>query len=212
MGAFVLDESAADQTDPYLFVFEPGVQLKTPDERADLKLALAYYSFSHGAPKSVLDNRSSPTTNTVTGGRYDYKYDSINPNMEFGINNPFKSFDLPVAIPRIAVFGEYVNNPDPEDDNTGWLVGGYIGDKKVAGPNQWQIKSSYRSLGKNAWLDSFPDSDFYGGATDVKGYENIFEYGLNKNTSIALDYYRTRRIKANKAIETVLQADLNFKF
>lgn len=210
MGAFVLDESAADQTDPYMFVFQPGVQLKTSDEKVDLKLALTSYLFSDGAQKSVLDNRSSPTTNTVAGGMYDYKYNSINPNVELGFNNPFPS--SPIAIPRVAIFGEYVNNPDPEDDNIGWLVGGYVGDKKVAGPNQWQVKGSYRSLGKDAWPDSFPDSDFYGGATDVKGYETIFEYGLNKNTSIALDYYRTQRIKANKALETVLQADLNFKF
>ncbi len=212
MGAFVLDESAADQTDPYLFVFEPGVQFKTSDEKVDLKLALAYYSFSHGAPKSVLDNRSSPTTNTVTGGRYDYKYDSINPNMEFGINNPFESFDLPLVIPRIAVFGEYVNNPDPGDNNTGWLAGAYMGDKKVSGPGQWQIKGSCRSLGKDAWLDAFPDSDFYGGATDVKGYEGIFEYGLNKNVTLSLDYYRSRRIVAAKAAESILQTDINFKF
>lgn len=212
MGAFVLDEAAADQTDPYLFVFEPGVQFKTSDEKVDLKLALAYYSFSHGATKSVLDNRSSPTTNTVTGGRYDFKYDSFNPNMEFGINNPFESFNLPIVVPRIAVFGEYVNNPDPSDNNTGWLVGAYIGDKKVSGPGQWQIKGSCRSLGTNAWLDAFPDSDFYGGATDVKGYEGIFEYGLNKNVTFALDYYRSRRIVAAKAAESVLQTDINFKF
>ncbi|MBI5024476.1 MAG: putative porin [Candidatus Omnitrophica bacterium] len=212
MGVFILDESAADQTDPYFFVFEPGVQLKTSDEKADLKLALAYYSFSHGAPKSMLDNRSSPTTNSVTGGRYDFKYDSFNPNVEFGINNLFESFHLPIPIPRIAVFGEYVNNPAPNDNNTGWLAGAYMGDKKVSGPGQWQVKGSYRSLGKDAWLDAFPDSDFYGGATDVKGYETIFEYGLNKNASIALDYYRTQRIKAEKAVETVLQTDFNFKF
>ncbi len=210
MGAFVLDESAADQTDPYFLVFEPGFQLKTADESADLKFALASYLFSDGAQKSVLDNRSSPTTNTVNAGMYEYKYNVINPNVEFGLNNPFSS--SPIAIPRIAIFGEYVNNPDPENDNSGWLVGGYIGDKKIAGPNQWQIKGSYRSLGKDAWLDAFPDSDFYGGATDVKGYETIFEYGLNKNASIAIDYYRTQRIKADKAPETVLQTDLNFKF
>ena len=210
VGAFVLDESAADQTDPYLFVFQPGIQFKTSDEKADLKLALAYYSFSDGAQKSVLDNRSSPTTNTVAGGMYDYKYNSINPNVELGFNNPFPS--SPIAIPRVAIFGEYINNPDPDDDNVGWLLGGYMGDKKVSGPGQWQVKGSYRSLGKDAWPDSFPDSDFYGGATDVKGYETIFEYGLNKNTSIAIDYYRTQRIKTDKAVETVLQTDLNFKF
>jgi len=206
-GAFVLDESAADQTDPYLIVLEPGFQWKMLDEKADLKLAVAYYSFSHGAPKSVLDNRSSPTTNTVTGGRYDYKYDSFNPNLEWGIQNPWS-----LPIPRLAVFGEFIHNPDPEDNNNGWLAGLYLGDKKVAGPGQWQVKGSYRYLGKDAWLDSFPDSDFYGGATDVKGYEAIFEYGLNKNTSISIDYYRSERITAAKQPESVLQTDLNFKF
>ena len=206
LATFVLDESGADQTDPYLMVFQPGFDLKFK-EMADMKLAVSYYAFSHGAPKSVLDNRSSPTTNTVTGGRYDYKYDSVNPNLEVGFNKPFG-----LSIPRIAAFGEYIHNPDPDDNNTGWLAGMYFGDKKVAGPKQWQIKGSVRSLGKDAWLDSFPDSDFYGGATDVRGYEAIFEYGLNKNTSIAVDYYRSERITAAKTSESVLQTDLNFKF
>lgn len=87
-----------------------------------------------------------------------------------------------------------------------------MGDKKVSGPGQWQIKGAYRSLGRDAWLDAFPDSDFYGGATDVKGYEGIFEYGLNKNVSFGLDYYRSKRIVAVKAPESVLQTDINFKF
>lgn len=206
-GAFVLDESAADQTDPFLIVAQPGFQLKTSDESADLKIAVAYYGFSDGAQKSVLDNRSSPTTNTVNAGMYEYKYSSFNPAFELGFNNPL---DWP--IPRLALFGEFIHNPDPSDENNGWLAGAYIGDKKVMGPGQWQIKGSYRSLGRDAWVDAFPDSDFYGGATDVEGYEGILEYGLSKNVSIALDYYRSKRIATTKAPETVLQTDLNFKF
>ncbi len=207
---FVLDESAADQTDPYLLVFQPGLRWKIAHESADLRLALTYYAFSHGAPKSVLDNRSSPTTNTTTTGRYDFKYDAINPNVEFGLNNPFP--ELSLVIPRIAILGEFINNPDPQDHHNGWLIGAYLGDQKVVNRRQWQIKGSYRYLGQDAWLDSFPDSDFYGGATDVRGYEAIFEYGLNKNTFITIDYYRSQRIAAAKAAESVLQTDLNFRF
>ena len=91
-------------------------------------------------------------------------------------------------------------------------AGGYMGDRKVTGPKQWKITGTYRYLGKDAWLDALPDSDFYGGATDVRGYETIFEYGLAKNVWVSIDYYRSERIKTTKAPETVLETDLNFKF
>ena len=87
-----------------------------------------------------------------------------------------------------------------------------MGNSKVGGKGQWKITGSYRFLGMDAWLDALPDSDFYGGATDVKGYEGILEYGIAKNIIFTIDYYRTQRIKTAKAPETVLQTDINFKF
>lgn len=214
-GFFVLDESAADQTDPFMYVLQPGVELKS-GEKADFKTAFTYYGFSGGANKSVLDNRSSPTTNTVSGGQYMYKYNSYAAGAELGINNPLSLLgeDISSFVPRLGIIGEYIINPAADDENTGWLAGMYFGDKKVAGPKQWQAKATYRKLGRDAWLDVFPDSDFYGGATDVKGYEGILEIGLHKNVILSLDYYRTERLSSTvaKQPESVLQTDLNFKF
>ncbi len=205
--AFVLDEQSTagsdPESDPFMLILQPGFEWK-PNSNVDYKFAFGYNSFDNGA-KQTLDNRGS--TNTVTGGRYDFTYNTIFLGHELGLNKPF---GLPIA--RLAAIGEFIHNPDPDDNNNGWLAGVYFGDKKVAGPNQWKMSWTYRSLGKDAWLDALPDSDFYGGNTDVRGLEGILEYGLAKNVWLALDYYRTERITANKAIESILQTDLNFKF
>ena len=206
---FIMDELSADQSDPFMYVLQSGVQGNL-GEKADYKLAGTYFGFDNGT-KSLLDNRSSPTTNSVTGGRYDWTYNVGSIFGELGINDPFgENFSL--YIPRIGIFGEYANNPKPDDNNVSWLLGGYMGNSKVGGKGQWKTTGSYRALGKDAWLDALPDSDFYGGATDVKGYETIFEYGIASNVILGVDYYRTERIKTTKAPESVLQTDINFKF
>ena len=74
------------------------------------------------------------------------------------------------------------------------------------------MKYIYANLGKDCFPDMFPDSDRYGGRTDVVSQEFIFEYGLAKNVSLALDYYSSARIKAARDNEHLLQADINFKF
>jgi len=70
--------------------------------------------------------------------------------------------------------------------------------EKVAVWKDWQAKYMYRSIGKDAVLDILPDSDAYGGFTDVKAHEYILSYGLAKNVTLDLDYYQADRIKAAK--------------
>ena len=204
--AFVLDEIATDQSDPFMYLIQSGFEWKKGDA-IDYKLAFTFNSFDNGK-KQLLDNRSSPATNSTTGSQYDFIYNTMSLATELGFNQPLGW----TMIPRVAAIGEFIHNPDPNENNNGWLAGGYLGDKKVVDAKQWKITGTYRSLGKDAWLDVFPDSDFYGGATDVRGYETIFEYGLGKNVSFSIDYYRSERIKAAKAPETVLETDFNFKF
>ena len=67
-------------------------------------------------------------------------------------------------------------------------------------------------LAADAWLDSFPDSDSYGGSTNIKGLELIFKYGLTTQSYIAIDYYNLDKINGNKANESLLQIDYNIKF
>ena len=183
-------------------------------EKVDVKLT-GMFNGADNIDKTTLSNRpTSPsnTANTTNGaGQYMYHYSQPVAALEVGFNDPFGE-NFPVYIPRLGFFGEYTENPAPENKNVAWMAGGYMGNAKVNGWKTWKITSAYKELGADAWLDAFPDSDFYGGATDTKGYESILEFGLAKNVSFVVDYYRTERIKASKTQESVLQTDINFKF
>ena len=96
------------------------------------------------------------------------------------------------------------------------MAGFYLGNSKVNGWGTWKVTAAYKVLEKDAWLDIFPDSDFYGGATATAGTEGILEIGLAKNMTFALDYYSTHRYGTGsdtaKAQEHLIQYDINWKF
>jgi hypothetical protein len=217
VGFYILDErqpSSSNTTsvqgqDPLMYVFQPGFEWKIRDSElkdiAKLKAAVAYYGFSH-IKDNTLEGGSG--TNTLVNKVLKYDYNAFNTNFQLGFMP--EGFIVPYA----GMFGEFVYNPDPPKGNTGWLLGAKFGVEKVAEKGQWQLLYSYRRLGRDAVIDTLPDSDFYGGATDVRGHEGIFEYGICKNVSVSLDYYNTRRLhqqESNKN-EHLLQLDWNLKF
>lgn len=201
---FILDESGSDTSDPFMYVVQPGFDVKVMDF-INLKAAVTYYGFSH-VKGTTLDYSSG--TNTLFAGGLMYNYDSIGGSAELGFKKPFK-VDF---IPYIAALGEYINNPDPSSGNDGFLVGLKVGSEKVSKKGQWQAKYLYRRLKRDAFLDTFPDSDFYDGQTNVKGHEVIFEYGLFKHVILGLDYYYTQPIEGiTKLRENLFQFDIVFK-
>jgi hypothetical protein len=216
VGFFILDERNSEtppppkeRQDPFMYVVQPGFEWKIQDadlkDLAKLKASVAYYGFTH-VKNNILDNTGKTNTGYSSGLKYDYN--SFVTNAQLGF--------MPEGfiVPYVGVFGEFVYNPDPKKGNTGWLVGGIFGDEKVREKGQWQAKYMYRRLGRDAVLDILPDSDFYGGATDVKGHEGIFEYGICKNVSVSLDYYETQRLHERNANKTehLMQMDWNLKF
>jgi polyhydroxyalkanoate synthesis regulator phasin len=210
-GFFILDESSGYNADPIMWAVQPGFKWGMTDH-ADLKATFNYYGFN-GLKGKVGENRSSPATNTTdSSGRYIYKYDSIGASAELGFKKPFGDAGIFANLPYIGAFGDFIHNPDPSDDRMGWLIGGKIGYASVKDPGQWQGMYNYRELQKDAWLDTFPDSDFYGGATDVKGHEIKFHYGLIKNVNFTAGYFRSERLSGDKRKEDLFQADLVFKF
>ena len=204
-GLFILDESSSDTSDPFMYVLQPGVDVKLSDG-INLKTAVSYYGFDN-IKGSALDYSSG--TNSLSGGGLRYNYDSLGVSTEIGFKNPLGI----EAVPYFALIGEYINNFDPSSDNNGFLVGCSVGDKKVGKKGQWQAKYLYRRLERDAFPDTFPDSDFYGGETNAKGHEAIFQYGLLDNVILGLDYYYSEPIKgAAKNKEHLLQTDIVFKF
>lgn len=207
----VLDEVSANKNDPYMCALQPVIKYSFT-ENITLKTGIAYYSYSK-VEGSLLDktvgSNSGISKDKTTGaykGGLTYDYDSIKGDIEFGVNS------ISELVPYIGIFGEYLSNSDPSSDNKGYLYGFKTGYQKVSEPLQWQVQVSNRKLEKDACLDILPDSDFYGGKTDVKGYEAVFSAGVYKNTILNLDYYCTKNMTGNEIEEKLYQADLNYKF
>jgi hypothetical protein len=213
VGFFILDERnsetkppAKNRQDPLMYVIQPGFEWKIRDadlkDLAKLKASVAYYGFSQ-VKDNVMDNTSK--TNTLYNKGLLYDYDAFVMDAQLGF--------MPQGFiaPYLGVLGQFVYNPDPPKGNTGWLVGGILGHEKVSEKGQYQFKYTYRRLGRDAVLDTLPDSDFFGGKTDVRGHEWIFEYGLHKNVSVSLDYYNTQQLHG-PVHEDLFQLDWNLKF
>ena len=183
-GYWILDEWSASAHDPSMYVIQPGCKYKF-NKNTHLKAGVACYNFENIVGKSRLEHSSETNTTTLKGGsRYlKYSYNSINPNIELGMKQPFGGL-----VPYAAVFGEYVVNPDRSKEHEGYLAGVKFGAKKVKKLHDWQFKYMYRELERDAWLDTFPDSDAMGGETDIRGHEVILAYGLGENTSLGFDY------------------------
>lgn len=210
---FVIREIALSNADPYMLVGQLGAKGKLLGEKADYRLVGTYQNVQNNT-KGVFATAANNTT--VTSGsttQYKYRFNTPMVGAEFGLNDPLsKSF--PLQVPRIALFGEYAQNPNPKDENVVWMGGVYVGHSKVAGKGAWKITGAYKSIGRDSWLDVLPDADFYGGGTDTQGYEALLEYGLAKNVTFAVDYYHTQRKSslASPAQESLLQTDINLKF
>ncbi len=206
-GLWVVDESSGDSSDPYMFYVQPIIALKNKDLKADAKIAFTYYDFDNVRGNSLDGALGDNTTDTGTS-LLTHKFNPLSGSAEIGFAEPF---DLEV-IPRIALFGEYVHNPDPSDENNGWLLGFKLGDKKVNNRDKLQFKYMYAQLQRDAFLDVLPDADRYSGGTNVRSHEGIIQYGLNKNVMVELDYYHSDRINGPSLPENLFQASANLKF
>ncbi len=209
-GIWVLDEfNRTDRSDPYLNYVQGG--LAWTQDKWDAKAAATYYAFN--SLKGINpDNSSSTNTRISTSSVLVNDYDSVGVSGEVGFNNIFGGLPLHID-ERIAFMGDFIHNVDPtEERNDGWAAGMKFGNKAVKEAKQWQAKYLFVRLGADAFPDFLPDSDRYGGETGIRSHEVIFDYGLNKNVTLGLDYYYSARIKRDANHEQLVQTDVNFKF
>ncbi len=200
---FILDEYKTDDDDPAMWLIQAGANVKI-GKAMYFKVAGTYYDFVNVTGNSF--EYSAGTNSVNAAGNLTQNYDSVAADAELGVA-------LPGPVPMVAAFGQYVKS-DADENNKGWLVGFKFGHKKVNELGQWQIKYNYRKLERDAWPDFLPDSDFYGGATNVKGSEAEFALGLAKHVIFGIDYYfDVKPIDGDTdKKQNVLQADLVLKW
>ncbi len=221
-GYFVLNEIAADPQDPGLLFAQPGVSWQDSDGVYDFKAGAALYGFDHVKGHAALSYRPSTgdgyqQANTVTGGKYRYSYNSISPELEVNANIlnpvPVPLFSaLGYNITYVGVYGNCVRAFDHGSNNTGWIGGLKIGQRKVEDAGQWQFGWSYRRLESDAWLDTYPDSDFYGGSTGIEGQKLQLSLGLLRDFALSTAWFNTKPISSMHTRERLFQADINLKF
>ncbi|MDA8130279.1 MAG: putative porin [Elusimicrobia bacterium] len=207
-----LDESASNPRDPFLAAGQAGFGWSGAD-KLDIMAAVTYYGFGNVKGAAELANRPSTTSgyikaNRLSGAAYHYGYDAV--SVDFELNKVFSAPFL-VDADYLGLFGSAVKSTDHSVRDFGWIAGVKLGQRKVESFGQWQLRCSYRRLEADAWVDTYPDSDFYGGSTGVQGSEALLALGVVKNVNIEADYYSARRI-AGSGKEHLLQLDLNLKF
>ena len=116
--------------------------------------------------------------NTSVNGEYLYDYTLYNASLGLG----FSLFDM-----SMTVYGDYVENDDADDLETGWLAGIKLGSAKKKG--SWQLQYQYEDLEADATLGLITDSDFMGGGTDGEGHKFSGKYMLNNNWYLGATYF-----------------------
>jgi hypothetical protein len=188
-GVFIVSAWSGDVANPVMYVVQPGAEVK--DKDFSLKAAVTYYGFQNEKGKTLTWSSGS---NTLSGGGLKYHYSSVGLNGELGFATPLKPLGVDF-IHYAGLFGEYIYNPDPPQDNQGFLVGFKIGDKGVSEKSQWQLAYMYKYLQRDAFLDAFPDSDFYKGQTNVRGHVVSLQYAVFKHVILAITNFYADPIK-----------------
>jgi len=211
-GIFLIDETSSTGNDPLIGVIQPGFNYKVTDSIA-LKGAFSFYDSNNIKNNAIEYGGGTNTKKSGSSTLYAYEYNAIFPAFEISVTEPLKGLNLGMFdVPYACVFGEYVLNSLVEDNNSGYMLGGKIGYQKIEGWGQWQLRYNFARLEKDAVPDFLPDSDRYGGKTNIRGHEIMFDFGLAKNTWLGLDIYRVQSLSDPRQPETLVQVDWNLKF
>jgi outer membrane murein-binding lipoprotein Lpp len=159
-----------------------GVQggLKFDVAGGELIAAAGYYDFPLKGNESYYRDRFFGNSFVSVNGVdvYEYDYELVELSALFVMN----LFDMPVTL-----FGDYVQNQDPDDYDTGWLAGVQLG--KASGRGTWQLAYQYQDLEADAALGLLTDSNFAGGGTDGKGSRVSGAYGINKQWTLGFTWF-----------------------
>lgn len=218
-GFFLLNEVSTAPKDPYAVYGQQAIVLRDDDNAKILKWGLSYYDFKQLKAKTALAHRPSTTegyqnANATSGSKYKYSYRPAVADIDFSLNliNPVNLPLVNRSVSHLGFFSTYVRNTAIASGNEGWLAGFRLGQEKAEDTGQFQFSYSLRRLESEAWLDSYPDSDFYGGSTNVKGSEYILTVGILRHFALVFDYYMTEPVTGNLKKEKLFQTEVNLKF
>lgn len=241
LGMFWLNESASNNTDPILWAMQIGAKT---DEfgpfGSTFNASSAIYNFANMKDKAYTGSADANTNTRWTRqelgagdpllGKWRYEFNVFDILLQLD-NKTFLDYPFPHGL-----YFDYIDNLGAKVDGTqGFLMGGYIGKKKLKEQGDWKARAEWRYIERDAIPDFMPDSDFYGfgtfsntasilnsgnnglpaeGGTNGKGINLAFEYQLFKNTALNIEYYWMKPISSSDKRNpwNELQLDVITKF
>jgi hypothetical protein len=223
---YILDELETSGDDPLLL----GAQLGWTavwNKKLSSYVGATYLTLIHSDSLITANIPNQGRGNTRTaGGALVHEYEPIIGDAR--ITYTFDKVPLyPDAFP-VSISGDYIYNPSPSDENTGYSVGFTLG--KAGKKHTWQLDYRYTYLGGDAWFEEFPESDFgayyesapiggstgYRYGTNIKGHWVKGAYAATDALTLSIAYFFTDLVHPNPHGSDSgagrLQADLVWKF
>ncbi|MCB1701578.1 MAG: putative porin [Pseudomonadales bacterium] len=173
-----LESDSKSRNDEVAWGIQTG--LKFDIAGASLVTAVGYYDIPVKGNESYYDDSFFGNSYVVDGGVdvYEYDYELFEVSAQLGLS----VLDMPLSI-----FGDFVQNQDPDDYNTGWLAGVQLGN--LSGKGSWEVAYQYEDLEADGAFGLVTDSDFAGGGTDGRGSRISGAYGINKQWNLAFTWF-----------------------
>jgi hypothetical protein len=184
-GGFWMDENAND-ADSGLFGVQGGVKFPAGGSGVEVTAGVSGYWFTPCEDQVVFYSPTNARGNSayLDGANLHYEY-------EYSLVEVFGEARMKVYGRPLAVFADFVQNSDPGDDESAYLFGFCLGERKVQW--DWQVSYNYREVERDAVLGATTDSDFGAGGTDLRGHAIVGGVRLLKNVDLDLTYYLADR-------------------
>ena len=153
-------------------------------ENLRLTAAAKYLDIPTKGRTAIYDDDFFGNSSVVQNGEEVFLYDYNLYNVSLGVG--FDLFGM-----AITLYGDYVENDDADDLETGYIAGVKLGKAKKRG--SWQLQYQYEDLEADATLGLITDSDFMGGGTDGEGHKFSGKYMLDDKWYLGATYFDGNR-------------------
>ena len=193
-GGFVLDELAADTSDPFLVGGQLLWDAKWNDHWGS---SLGVAGLKITAQDQLITAAVPDINRGNTRGGNGAPVASFNPVVgDASVTYTLDSFPLyPTHFP-IRLGGEYLYNPGADTKNQGFAAGLTLG--KAGKKGLWELSYQYRYIEADSWYEELPDDDFngfyvagatYKGGTNLRGHVGKVSYSPFDSLTFNVLYY-----------------------